>query len=403
MADLNWMISVDDHLFEPPDTWVKEAPAALRDRVPRTLIEDGVTYWIYEHHKVPISGVLVQAGRATEEINPAPVSYDEMLPAYYDPVARLEYMNRDGVLASLCFPFFPRFCGQAFYEAKDKALALWCVQRYNDFVVDEWAGAAPGRYLPLAIIPLWDPRAAAKEIERAAAKGAKAIAFSENPSKLGLPSLHAPDNYWDPVFAAADETRLPLAIHFGSSSSVPTTSDDAPLLVTGALSPISLAFCFTDWIFSGILPRFPNLKLLMSEGGIGWIPYMIERCESIYRTQEWTRTQDFRYDLGSGAGSATGRGGFVMEETPRQLFERHIYGCFIEDYFGASHLEEVGFDNVLIETDFPHGDSSYPHSMKSAREQLGRYPEDLQYKVLQGNARKLFDFTPAEPPAAHPR
>lgn len=398
MSELDWMISVDDHLFEPPDTWTKAAPAAIRDQVPHTIVEDGVTYWIYEHHKVPVSGVLVQAGRPTEEITPDPVSYEDMLPAYYDPVARLEFMDRDGVLASLCFPFFPRFCGQAFNESKDKDVAAWCVQRYNDFVIDEWAGAAPGRYVPLAIIPLWDPAAAAKEIERVAGRGAKAISFSENPSKLGLPSIHDASNFWDPVFAAANETKLPLAIHFGSSSSVPTTSDDAPLLVTGALSPISLAFAFTDWIFSGILPRFPNLKLLMSEGGIGWIPYMIERCENIYRTQEWTRTQDFSYDLGSGKGRETGRGGFVMDETPKQLFENHIYGCFIEDYYGSAHLEEIGFDNVLMETDFPHGDSSYPHSMTGAREQLARYSDDVKYRVLQGNARKLFDFTPASPP-----
>lgn len=390
--DLNWLISVDDHLFEPPDAWTSAAPARWRDRVPRVIAQDGVSVWAYEDVRTPVSGILVQAGRDRSQVNPDPLSYEEMLPAYYDAAARVEYMNRDGVLASLCFPFFPRFCGQTFYEASDRELAAWCVSRWNDWCIEEWAGSAPGRFLPLMILPLWDPRAAAEEIERCAAKGAKAISFSENPSRLGLPSLHDRGRYWDPVFAAAEETGLPLAIHFGSSSSIPTTSPDAPLLVTGALSPINLAFALTDWIFSGNLERHPGLRILMSEGGIGWIPYMIERCENIVETQEWAQRMDYSYDLGSGEGAVSDRGGTRLAVPPAELFRRHFYGCFIDDEYGCRHLEEIGVDNVMIETDFPHGDSSYPNSIERATEMLAGQTAETRYKVLQGNAAALFEL-----------
>ncbi|HMJ77242.1 MAG TPA: amidohydrolase family protein, partial [Iamia sp.] len=311
--DLSWLVSVDDHLFEAPDAWTSAAPASIRDRVPHVVQEDGVDTWVYEDVRTSITGALVQAGRPTEAIDPGPVNYADMLPAYYDPLARVDAMNQDGVLASLCFPFFPRFCGQTFYEADDKELAAWCVRRYNDWVIDEWAGAAPGRFIPLIILPLWDPAMAAGEIERCAAKGAKAISFSENPSKLGLPSMHDRTGYWDPIFSTAADAGLPLAIHFGSSSSIPTTSPDAPIMVSGALSPINLAYCLTDWIFSGYFERYENLKILLSEGGIGWIPYALERMDYVFEHHHaWT-------------------GAEFDGLRPSDVYRRNIITCFIDD------------------------------------------------------------------------
>lgn len=401
-SDLDWLISVDDHLIEPPDVWRSQAASVDRDRVPHIEYADGTMFWAYEDRRVPVSGAIAQAGRPKDEISGAPVTYEQMRPGYYDPVARLEDMDRDGVLASLCFPFFPRFCGQTFYEATDRDLAQWCVTAYNDWIIDGWSASAPGRYLPLIILPLWDPNAAAKEIERCAAKGAKAIAFSENPSKLGLPSIHDADRFWHPVFAAANETGLPLAIHFGSSSSVPETSPDAPGLVSGTLSPISLAYCMTDWMWSGLLWEYDNLKLLMSEGGIGWIPYMVERMENIIRHHPQHEKGDYKFNLATGKGEPTGRGGIVFKQSPTEMFNGHIFGCFIDDVYGCRHLEEIGVDNVLIETDYPHGDSSFPNSIENARTQLADYSDDVKYKIMQGNARALFRLDPSivQPPSA---
>jgi predicted TIM-barrel fold metal-dependent hydrolase len=197
-------------------------------------------------------------------------------------------------------------------------------------------------------------------------------------------------HYWDPLFAATSECGLALAIHFGSSSRVPTTSADAPSVVSAALAPTSLAFAFTDWIFSGVLDQFRNLKMLMSEGGIGWIPYMIQRCETTIRDQLWTLKTGT-----DGTGTSLVRSVGLkrpIERSPREIFDAQIYGCFIDDAFGCRHLDEIGVDNVLIETDFPHGDSSYPTSLEKARDHLSAQTDEVRQKVLRGNAARLFDL-----------
>lgn len=394
---LDWLISVDDHVLEPGNVWQDRLPAKYRDAGPRLVTDDNGEAWYFEHRRIPTTGLSAAAGRKKEEFSPLPVTYDEMRPGCYDPVARLEDMNRDGVLASLCFPSFPRYCGQTFYEAKDRELGLACVTAYNDWMMEEWAGAAPGRYIPMIIIPLWDPALARREIERNAARGAKAIAFSENPSPLGLPSIHDDGGYWDPVFGAASETGMPLCTHLGSSSQLPKPSPDSPLISTLALSPMNIATTCVEWLFSGVLPRYPKLKVCLSEGGIGWIPYVLERCDYVLERQgAWAAEGD--YEL-HGAGNAGRRGRAVELQQPSQLFRNHMFGCFIDDLHGANSLDAISVDNVMIETDFPHTDSTWPNSIAVAHERLaGRTDEEI-YKILRGNAERVFDFTPAEPPA----
>ena len=203
-----------------------------------------------------------------------------MRPGCYDPKARLLDMNDAGILASLNFPSFPRFCGQTFCEAKDKDLALLCVQAYNDWMIDEWCGTDPGRLIPLAIIPLWDPALAVTEMERVYAKGCRSFCFSENFEPLGLPTIHT--GHWDPVFRAANDLQMVLSIHIGSSSTFHKISKDSPFMANFSLGMIRPAGCLMDWIFSGLFQRFPNIKIALSEGSIGWIPWVLERAQQVY-------------------------------------------------------------------------------------------------------------------------
>jgi predicted TIM-barrel fold metal-dependent hydrolase len=404
MTNKVWIISVDDHVIEPPTVWVDRVPERDRERAPQVRYDEnaGALFWVYGEYRTPIPNTIVQAGTDRESLIPRFItSYNEMDPACFDAKARLEAMDVDGVAGSLCFPMFPRFCGQTFYEAPDRDFALVCLRAYNDWIVDEWSGTDPSRLIPLIIIPLWDPVEAAAEIERCAAKGAKAVAFSENPAKLGLPSLHDEDNYWDPFLAAANDTGLPICVHLGSSSSVPSTSDDAPLLVTGSLSNINLAAALADWLFCGKLidgdrEPFPNLKICLSEGGIGWIPYMLERCDQMVASRPFAARGDFKIDIAKGGAAIYREGrGRRFGVPPSEVFRRHVYGCFIDDEFGCRHLEEIGIDNVMLETDYPHGDSTFPHSLTTAHERLARYPEAVRHAVLQGNARRVFQLDPA--------
>jgi predicted TIM-barrel fold metal-dependent hydrolase len=396
-----WMISVDDHVIEPPNVWVDRLPAADLDRGPRQVPVEGVMQWAYEDKVFSTRGLWAAAGKKKEEFSPEPITYEDMRPGCYDPQARLADMDRDGVLASLCFPSFPRFCGQTFHEAKDRDLAMKCVVAYNDWMIDEWAGSCPGRYIPLMILPLWDPRAAAVEIERAAAKGAKAIAFSENPYKLGLPSIHDAGNYWDPVLSAANDTRMPICTHIGSSSSMPNTSPDAPHILTTATQAVNLMLCTADWIFSGKFSRYPNLSLCLSEGGIGWIPYVLERMDQVVDRQKYwaskmhvTREQA----LSGQAANATAPAAWDYSQAPSEVFREHIYGCFIDEEFGVSVIDDIGIGNVMIETDYPHTDSSWPNSQELAQKRLAHRSSEERYQILQGNARRVFSFDPAPEP-----
>ncbi|TDB87461.1 amidohydrolase [Actinomadura sp. KC216] len=397
--DLNWLISVDDHVIEPGHVWTDRVPAKYRDVAPR-LVQDAEhgEVWVYEDRKVPSSGLAASAGRKKEEFTPNAIPYSEMRAGCYDSVARLEDMDRAGILASLCFPSVPRFCGQLFWEAEDKELAMLCVQAYNDFMIDEWCGSAPGRYIPLVIVPLWDPKAAAKEIERTAAKGARGVAFSENPAPLGLPTIHDPKRYWDPLFAAAQETELIVCMHVGSSSTMPKISPNSPFMANMTWGANRTSGALLEWLFSGIFQRFTSLKIALSEGNIGWIPYFLERAEQVLDHQRaWIqRGEAFGGSLeGKHAVGSLDLDNFDL----RQTYHDHVFGCFIDDVHGIRNLDVIGEDNVMIETDYPHSDSTWPDCIKLAQERLADVDPHVAYKVLRGNAERVFRFTPADPPA----
>ena len=393
----DWLISVDDHIIEPPDTWIKRASTKDRDRVPRVERINGVDTWVYEQSHSTVFGILVAAHQAPDQYTPTPVNYEDMPEAYYNPTARLVDMDKDRVLASLNFPFFPRFCGQAFAEAKDKDLSLKCLRAYNDFILDEWCAAAPGRYIPMTIIPLWDSELAITEVQRCHEKGAKAVAFSENLHPLRLPSIHS--GAWDNFFAVVDELKVPLCTHIGSSSTAPITAPDAPFGVTAVNINLNLANSTTDWLFSGKLQKYPDLKIVLSEGGIGWIPYILERSEHVATQYRYLRGRNWGTDQETGAMYPIETDIDQFPISPRQLFRQHIFGCFIEDEFGAANLNSIGIENVMIETDYPHTDTLWPHSLEMAHKMLADVPESDKYKVLQGNARRVFNFEPAAPPS----
>ena len=395
-----WLISVDDHVIEPPNVWLDRLPSKYHDRAPRMAKGERGAVWQYEDKLVPTSGLSVAAGKEKDEFSPNPVSFDEMRPGAYDPHERIKDMDRAGILASICFPSFPRFCGQIFWEAKDKDLAALCVRAYNDWMIDEWCCAAPGRFIPLVLIPLWDPMAAAKEIERTAAKGARTFAFSENPEPLGLPTIHDPGRYWDPVMSAAQQTGMVVSMHVGSSSTMPSISSDAPPLANLTFGAVRAAGTMLAWLFSDYFERMPDLKIALSEGNIGWMPYFIERAEQVLDKQRhWAAkagVQFYKGDSGTGAVQAVPQANLGTLDVRRTIRD-HIFGCFIEEVSGLRCLDIIGEDNVMIETDYPHSDTTWPDCIEVAQQLVKELPPATQRKILRGNAEKLFRFTPIEP------
>ena len=398
----NWFISVDDHLIEPARLWQERVPERMRDTAPRIVREGDSEFWVYEDRQIVTTGLNAVAGKSREEFSPEPITYDDMRPGCYEPAARVADMDQGSVLASMLFPSFPRYCGQVFHEAKDKDVALACVQAWNDFILEELAGDFPGRFIPMMIIPLWDPVAAAAEIERTAARGARSIAFSENPTKLGLPSIHT--EHWDPVLRACDETGFVISMHVGSSSNLIRTSPDMPTLAFMAYSAAAnQAGTLLDWLFSGNFVRFPRLRIALSEGSIGWIPYFLERAEQVVDKQRfWASRFDIDMNASHERGEAKGASRFDLDTDIRRLFKDHVFGTFIEDQAGLRLLDIIGEDNVMLECDYPHSDSTWPDTIEMANKWLGHLPEDVQHKITVGNACRVYGFTPADPATIAP-
>lgn len=391
--DLNWLISVDDHILEPPNLWVDRVAAKDRDRAPHMEVDDsGMDVWVYDGKRMPSSGLSAVVGKSKEEFSPEPLNYSEMRPGCYDAKARIEDMDRSGVLASLCFPTLPRFCGQLFMEASDREFGFQCLQIYNDWLVEEWCGVAPGRYIPLMLIPMWDPKLAVTEMERMAAKGVTAFAFSENPEPLGLPTIHDADHYWDPVMAAANELEMVASMHVGSSSQLPRICNDAPFMANLTWGATRTSGTMLSWLFSGLFQRYPNLKIALSEGEVGWMPYFLERAEQVLDKQRYWVKRGTKF-MGHAGNEAD-----LDTLDIRETFRNHIFGCIIEDRHAIKSLDEIGEDNVMCETDYPHSDSTWPDCIDVARDTMKDLPENVQYKLLRGNAERLYRFTPAEPP-----
>ena len=369
------IISVDDHIVEPAHLWDTWLPARFRDRGPKaerrgigemehigggtyrqTFDPDGpqADCWVYEDLVYINKRHVAAVGFDRDDMTMSPITYDEMRPGCYDPKARIADNEANWVEASLCFPTFPRFCGQTFLEAKDKELAEACVVAYNDFMVEEWCGDSGGRLLPLCIIPLWDAEKAAAEVRRNAARGVRAVCFSEIPPHLGLPSIHSGD--WDPFFAACEETGTVVCMHIGSSSKMPATSADAPVAVAATLSFGNAMSSLCDFLFSGVLIRFPDLVLAYSEGQIGWLPYILERVDDVWREHRaWGGVKD------------------IVPEPPSTYFHRQVYGCFFRDQHGLDSLDVIGADRVTFETDYPHTDSTWPDT-RAVAEQMVQGP-----------------------------
>jgi predicted TIM-barrel fold metal-dependent hydrolase len=388
------IVSVDDHVVEPAHLWDRWLPAKWRDLGPKverrgiagmrhigggtyeqTFSDDGpqADCWVYEDLVYINKRHVASVGFDRDDMTMSPITYDEMRPGCYEPQARLADMDINWVEASLSFPTFPRFCGQTFLEAKDRDLAEACVYAYNDWMVEEWCGDSGGRLIPLTLIPLWDAELAAAEVRRNAARGVRAVCFSEIPPHLGLPSIHT--GYWDPLFAACQETATVVCMHIGSSSKMPATSVDAPVAVAATLSFGNAMSSLADFLFSGVLVRHPQLKLAYSEGQIGWIPYILERADDVWREHRaWGGVKD------------------IVPEPPSTYYYRQVFGCFFRDVHGLESLARVGVDNTTFETDYPHTDSTWPHTKQLAQSMMADLPQDVVDKICRGNAIRMLSL-----------
>jgi predicted TIM-barrel fold metal-dependent hydrolase len=387
------VVDVDAHVVEPAHIWSSRLPAKYRDIGPRIVLAPGgtpklvgggyieepgtagpdVAWWFYGDHRYSVKRLIAAAGYPAEEISMDGITFDDMRPGCWEPGARLADMDLNGVEAQLCFPNYPRFAGQLFLRGEDRALARLCVEAYNDWMVEEWCAPTGGRLIPLCLVPLWDADLAAAEVRRNAARGVSAVAFSELPTYLDLPSIYS--GYWDPFLQACEETATVICMHIGSGTKTPQGAPDGPDAVAATIIFGNSITSMTDMFFSGVFHRYPNLKVLYAEAQIGWIPYLLERADDVWETHRgWSDSMA------------------NCPEPPSSYYRDHVFSCFFKDRVGVEMLERAGPRNVMFETDYPHQDGTWPNSRRAAAEQFGHLDEPTIRRLARGNAIELFDL-----------
>jgi predicted TIM-barrel fold metal-dependent hydrolase len=369
------LVSVDDHLVEPPHMFEGRLPAKFADVAPKVVrTDDGSDVWTFNGTVIPNVGLNAVAGRPKEEYGVEPTAFDEMRPGCYDIDERIKDMNAGGVLASMNFPSFPGFSGRLFAAAQDKELALAVVQAYNDWHIDEWCGAYPGRMIPMALPVLWDAELAATELRRIAKKGCHSITFTENPATLGYKSFHDPS--WDPLWKAAVDENVVISIHLGSSGQLAMTAPDAPVDVMITLQPMNICQAAADLLWSRVLKQFPDIRFALSEGGTGWIPYFLDRLDRTYDMHRSWTGQDFG------------------DRVPSEVFREHFLTCFIADPVGIQLRHTIGIDSIAWECDYPHSDSSWPEAAEELERVMAGVPDEDVQKITWQNACRWYSFDP---------
>jgi predicted TIM-barrel fold metal-dependent hydrolase len=373
------LVSIDDHVVEPRDMFERHVPARWRDQAPRIVRgDDGFERWVFVDRVAGSVGLNAVVGWPKEQWGLDPSTFAEMRPSAYDVDERVRDMDRNGVLTSMCFPSFVGFANSFFDGSWNTDIELVMTQAYNDWHIDEWCGSHPGRFIPLAIPPTWDPQAIADEVHRVARKGCRAITMPELPHVLGHPSYHD-IGYWQPFFDAVCDEDMVMCLHIGGGFGAINTAPDAPIDNMIILTTQVSTLAAQDLLWGPVFTRYPTLKVAWSEGGIGWIPFYLDRCDRHYLNQRW-----LGHDFG--------------DKLPSDVFREHSLACFVSDPSALKIRAEIGIDIIAWECDFPHSDSIWPDAPESVHRELrnaGCRDDEID-KITWQNSCRFFGWDPFE-------
>ena len=377
------VVDADTHLTERHDLWTSRAPAGMEDRMPHVEEVEGQATWVVEGAVLGRAG----AGGVVDKDNHKGRSFEALFeweidkahPGAYDPIARLAMMDEAGVHAQVIFPNTVGLGGQALGGAvEDVEFRLLCMEIYNDSNA-EMQQSSGNRLLPMAVLPAWDVDSCVREAQRCAAMGMRGVNMTSDPQDQGGPDLA--NRAWDPLWEACADLHLPVHFHIGASLTTMTFfdnypwashDDDTKLAIGGTLLFIGNGRVVVNIICSGMLERFPELKIVSVESGAGWVPFILEALD---------------YEMAENAPK-------LREElslSPSEYFKRQIYATtWFEHRNLAALIDSVGEDNIMFETDFPHPTCLYPDPLKTADHNLADLSEPVQRKVLGENAARLY-------------
>jgi predicted TIM-barrel fold metal-dependent hydrolase len=372
------IISADDHALEPPDVFERRVPRRFADSAPSMVIDErGIPFWRIDGLYYPIAVSNGSVGRPATEWRNGPQKYEDFRRGVADTAERANDMDLNGVWASLCFPSFVwGFAGRRFSSMRDQEAGLASLRAYNDWMIDEWCGSVPGRFIPCQVPWLADPEVAAGEVRANAERGFRAVSFPETPDRLGHPSVHS--EAWDPFFRACEETETVINLHVGSSGVVTKPSDYSPSDVVVALFPVNGLMAMVDWLYARVPIRFPNIKVVLAEAGVSWVPMMMERLARSYRHTDASEVWSHN------------------DPHPNEVVRRNFWFTSIEDPSAFHSLDLIGDDKILLESDYPHQDSTWPDTQELIKRDLGHLEASVARKIAYGNAAALYRH-PAPP------
>ncbi|HEX4529907.1 MAG TPA: amidohydrolase family protein [Acidimicrobiia bacterium] len=374
------LVSVDDHVVEPPslaEYLEDHVPAKFKARVPRVVRrENGTDAWLIEGQEIASFGLNAVQGRPRESWGADPASFDQVRPGTFDVHERIRDMNVNGVLASLNFPSWPGLGGQFFVQNDDTEFVEVMIRAYNDWHIDEWCGAYPGRFIPLALsgFVLGDEWMAG-EIHRVAEKGCHAVSFHSEPHRFGTADIHGPE--WDHAWQACNDLGTVAVFHFGG---FPSFMPRTPFSVIPHAMPFQTSIFAAELLWSPIMQKFPKIKMALAEGGIGWVPYFLEKADFVYdHHRAWTGA-----DFG--------------DKLPSEVFREHVQTCFIDDSTGLRNRHQIGVETITWEADYPHSDSTWPESPETVMKSLVEVgvPDEEIDLVTWANACRWYQFDPFE-------
>jgi uncharacterized protein len=382
LFDRHRVIDVDTHLTEPPDVWTARVPKAMHDKVPHIERIEGNDVWMAAGERLGAPGYYSMAGWDGVMPLSIPPTFDDIPREMYDSAARVGFLDREGIQAQILYPNVGGFGNGYFLRLGDRELVSTCVSAYNDFLTD-WCSVAPDRLIAVTALPFWDVEFSIAELQRCVANGHRAVNFCNQPQDYGQPPLAS--THWDPLWAAIQEAGVPVSFHVGGGSMGTQFVDTAGMgWMTNFAKVSSLIFmdnmrCIADLIFGGVCHRFPDIKFVSVESGVGWLPSAMETFDWQWQNGG-VRDEHPDYEL-----------------LPSQIFERQIFGCFWFERQSALDAIERFPDNILFESDFPHPTCQHPGPRTPAKrpreyatELLSGLPEATIDKVLHRNAATLY-------------
>jgi predicted TIM-barrel fold metal-dependent hydrolase len=375
------VIDIDTHVTEPADLFTARVSSRWGDRVPHVRRVGTRDLWFIGDEPCGMPGAYSMAGHHGTPPD-FREGYCDIPASMVEPRARLAFMDEERIWANVLYPNVAGFGAGGFLRLGEPELMLACVRAYNDFLF-EWASEDPSRLVPVAATPFWDVAAAVGEVERCAAKGFRAVLMCNQPHSFGMPLVR--DRHWDPLWAAAEEAGLSISFHIGGGDLSDVVDDRAGIgfranfARASAVAFLDNAHCLSDLLMGGVCHRFPSLRMVSVESGVGWLPFILEAMDWQWKNGDVAREHP-EYEL-----------------LPSEYFRRQLYGSFWFEEQGLHHALELYPDNILYETDYPHPTCMAPgpasagtHPRLYAERALADVPDEVVAKVLHDSAAALY-------------